>query len=98
MATTTKPTTIRIDESDKRLATEILDSLGITFNSYLNMAIKQLVNKRRVPFELDAPQDIPNDETRMALAIAEAKELGIITDDSPSFADADEALAYLESE
>ena len=98
MATAAKPTTIRINETDKRLATEILDSLGITLNSYLNMAVKQLVNKRRVPFELDAPRDIPNDETRMALAIAEAKELGIIADDSPAFFDADEALAYLESE
>lgn len=54
MATTIKPTTIRISEPDKRIATEILDSLGITLNSYLNMAVKQLVNKRRVPFELDA--------------------------------------------
>lgn len=98
MATIAKPTTIRIDESDKRIATEILDSLGITFNSYLNMAVKQLVNKRRVPFELDAPKDIPNDETRMALAIAEAKELEIIEDDSPTFTDADKAIAYLESE
>lgn len=97
MATMTRPTTIRIDEADKRMATEILDSLGISFNSYLNMAVKQLVNKRCVPFELDAPRDIPNEETRMALAIAEAKELGIIADDSPAFTDADEALAYLET-
>lgn len=95
MATLTKPTTIRIDETDKRLATEILDSLGITFNSYINMAVKQLINKRKVPFELAAPKEVPNSETRMALAIAEAKELGIIEDDSPTFSDANAALAYL---
>lgn len=46
----------------------------------------------------DAPRYIPNNETRMAFAIAEAKELGIIVDNSPSFSDVDEALAYLESE
>jgi hypothetical protein len=34
----------------------------------------------------------------MALAIAEAKELRIVANDSPAFSNADEALAYLESE
>lgn len=97
MATMAKPTTVRFDEGDKRAAIEILDSIGITFNSYLNMAVKQLINKRRVPFELEAPRKIPNEETRRAMLVAEAKELGLVIDESPKFDDADEAIAYLRS-
>ncbi len=95
MTTLTKPTTVRFDERDKAAATEILDSIGLTLNSYLNMAVKQLINKRRVPFDLEAPAELPNVETRQSMVIAQAKELGLIVDDSPSFDNADDALAYL---
>ena len=88
---------MRFDEADKRAATEILDSIGITFNAYLNMAVKQLINKRRVPFELEAAPEIPNEETRRAMVEAEAKALGLIEDDSPRFRDADAAIAFLRS-
>lgn len=97
MAAAVKPTTVRFDEDDKRAAIEILDSMGITLNSYLNMAVKQLVNKRRVPFELEAPKEIPNEETRRAMLVAEAKELGLIADESPKFDNTDDAIAYLRS-
>ena len=95
MTTLTKPTTVRFNEADKKAATEILDSIGITFNAYLNMAVKQLINKRRVPFELEAAQEIPNEKTRHAMMEAEAKESGLIEDDSPRFHDADAAITFL---
>ncbi len=37
-----------------------------------------------------------NEETRRALAAAEAKELGLVADDAPAFDDADELMAFLE--
>ena len=54
---TVKPTTVRIEEGLKEQATEFLDSVGLSLNSYLNLAVRQLVNQRKIPFEIEAPQD-----------------------------------------
>ena len=95
MPTLSKPTTIRIDDSLKSEATAILDSIGLNFNTYVNLATRQLVAQRKVPFELVA-MDVPTNKTRRAMIEAEAKELGIIEDTEPSFTNADSLLAYLE--
>ena len=63
----TVATTVRMDEDLKAQATSILDSIGLGLNSYINLAIRQLVNQRRVPFELVAPADAPNEESRRAI-------------------------------
>ena len=95
-ATTMKPTTVRFDESLKSEAVAILDSIGLGLNAYLTLALRQLVNQRRVPFELVAGRDVPNEETRLAMLRAEAKSAGIISDDDPSFSSVEDAMAYLE--
>ncbi len=95
---TTKPTTVRIDEELKIQATAILDSLGLGFNSYLNLAVRQLVNQRRIPFEITMPPEEPNSETRRAMVIAEAHELGILEDDSPAFSNVDDLMVFLDKE
>lgn len=95
MATTTmKPTTVRFDEKLKTEAVSVLDSIGLGLNAYLTLALRQLVNQRRVPFELVAAPDALNEETRRALLLAEAKEAGLIEDDALSF---DNAADFLES-
>ncbi len=98
MATAVKPTTVRIDENLKAQANEILGSVGLSYNTYVVMATHQLVNQRRIPFEIVPASGIPNEETRRALVAAEAKELGLIPDDSSAFEDADELMAFLEEE
>lgn len=99
MSTATVPTTVRFDKESKEKATSILDSLGLSFNSYLNLAVKQLINQRKVPFEIKLEEDIPNEDTRAAMleAEAEAKAAGLIKDNSPAFDNVDELMAYLES-
>ena len=97
-AVVVKPTTIRIEESLKTQATEILDSIGLGLNSYINLAIRQLVNQRCIPFELKAADVVPNEETRRAMVLAEAKAMGLLEDDSPSFSDADDLMAFLDGE
>lgn len=62
------------------------------------MATHQLVNQRRIPFEVIPAAETPNEETRRALVAAEAKELGLIPDDSPVFNDIDKLIAYLDEE
>ena len=95
-ATAMKPTTVRFDESLKSEAVDILDSIGLSLNAYLTLALRQLVNQHRVPFELVAKTNAPNEETRLAMLRAEAKSAGIIPDDDPSFDNVEDAMKYLE--
>ena len=84
---TVKPTTVRIEEGLKEQA-----------NSYLNLAVRQLVNQRKIPFEIVGRPEVPNEATRRAMVIAEAHELGILPDDSPSFNNADELISFLDED
>lgn len=98
MATAIKPTTIRLNDDLKAQANEILDSIGLSYNSFVLLATHQLVNQRRIPFEIVSAPEVPNALTHRALIEAEAKELGLLTDDSKSFNDVDELMAYLDEE
>jgi addiction module RelB/DinJ family antitoxin len=44
-----------MDESLKEEVSERLDALGLSFNTFVNMAAKQLVAQERIPFSLDVP-------------------------------------------
>lgn len=92
-----KPTTVRFDEGLKADATDILDSIGLSLNSYLTLALRQLVNQRRVPFDLAPAPEVPNEETRRAMILADAKEMGLIKDDAATFDNVEDALSYLEA-
>ena len=92
-----KPTTVRFDEGLKADATDILDSIGLSLNSYLTLALRQLVNQRRVPFDLAPAPEVPNEETRRAMILADAKEMGLIRDDAATFGNVEDALSYLEA-
>ena len=91
-------TTIRLDDALKAQATDMLDSIGLSLNAYVNLAIRQLVNQRRIPFSIVAAPEVPNEETRRAMVLAEAKELGIVVDDDPAFSDVDLLMASLEGD
>ena len=58
---TVKPTTVRIEEGLKEQATQFLDSVGLSLNSYLNLAVRQLVNQRKIPFEIVGRAEVPNE-------------------------------------
>lgn len=93
-----KPTTVRLDEGLKRQAVDICESMGMSYNTYVVMATRQLVNQRRIPFEVVATPAVLTEQTRRAMVAAEAKALGLIPDDSPSFSDVDSVMAYLDVE
>lgn len=90
-------TTLRFDEADKQEATDLLKSMGISFNGYLTMSVRQLLNQRRIPFEILPEAPKPTEETRRAMVAAEAKEMGLIPDDAVRFSSADDAMAWLEA-
>ena len=93
----TKTLTVRMDEDLIGQFSACLSALGLSANAYFVMAAKQLVNQRRVPFDLIVPSDIPTEETRAAIVLAQAKELGYVPDDSPRFDSAEAAMAFLEN-
>lgn len=93
----TTSTTIRMDPSLKEAATFRLDALGMNFNTFVVMATKQLVAQNRLPFSTEVPRGyVPTEETRRALVEAEARELGLLPDDAPSFTDVDGLMSYLD--
>ena len=88
-------TTIRLDDDLKKELTEKLKSTGLSLNAYFTLAAKQLVIQDKIPFEILTESDIPNEITKKALVTAEAKELGIIPDNDPSFDNVDDLMTYL---
>ncbi len=56
MKSLTTAISVQIDKQDKELATGILNNLGLNMSTYINMAIKQLINKDGVPFEVVNPR------------------------------------------
>ena len=48
-------TTIRMDDDLKAQVNTLLDSMGLSFNTFVNMASIQLVSQRRIPFEIKEP-------------------------------------------
>lgn len=56
MESLTTAISVQVDRRDKELATGILSNLGLNMSTYVNMAIKQLINKNGVPFEVVNPR------------------------------------------
>ena len=65
MESLTTVISVQVDRKDKELATGILSNLGLNMSTYVNMAIKQLINKDGVPFEVVNPR--PSKELLEAL-------------------------------
>ena len=65
MESLTTAISVQINKKDKELANNILKDLGLNMSTYINMAIKQLINKDGVPFDVVNPK--PNKELLEAL-------------------------------
>ena len=72
MESLTTAISVQIDSQDKEIATGILKKLGLNMSTYVNMAIKQLINKDGVPFEVVNPR--PSRELLEALQEGEEIE------------------------
>ena len=65
MKTLTSAINVQVDAKDKELATNILKDLGINMSTFINMAIKQVIKRDGLPFEVTNPK--PNKELLEAL-------------------------------
>lgn len=91
-------TTIRLNDKLKKELQKDIDAAGISMNTYFMMAAKQLVLQKRIPFEVLTAPEIPNETTRKALLLADAKDEGLIPDDSPSFDNVDDLMKSLDED
>ncbi len=48
---------VQIDKNDKEKATEILQKLGVSMSGLINMTIKQLIMREKIPFEVAIPHN-----------------------------------------
>lgn len=96
--TNTTTTTIRLDKDLKEELSKELKTAGLSINAYFTLAAKQLVIQKRIPFEVLTETDIPNETTRRAMLEAEAKEAGLIPDNSPKFDNVDDLLKSLDED
>ncbi|MCI2148200.1 type II toxin-antitoxin system RelB/DinJ family antitoxin [Bifidobacterium crudilactis] len=87
--------TISIEDSLNAEATAVLDSIGLNLSMYVELALRQLVNEGKVPFELKASSRIPTEQTWRRMIEVEAKESGLLSDDAVTFDDPVEAVAEL---
>lgn len=94
----TSSTTIRLDDDLKKELQKDLDAAGISMNAYFVMAAKQLVLQKKIPFEILTEPEVPNDITRKAMLLAEAKDEELIPDDSPSFNNVDDLMKSLDKD
>lgn len=69
MATT--PTQIRIDETTKKQAVELLEGLGLNLSDAVNMFLKQIILHNGIPFEVKYPEFKPE----VIEAMEEAKRI-----------------------
>lgn len=67
----TVPTQIRIDETTKKQAVELLEGLGLNLSDAVNMFLKQVVLHDGIPFEIKYPQFKPE----VIEAMEEAKRI-----------------------
>lgn len=56
---------VRVDESLKKNAEDLLDDLGMNMSTAINVFLRQLLRVHGIPFEIKA--DIPNTETLEAI-------------------------------
>ena len=87
---------IHLDDQLKQALIEKLAVIGLSIDEYVNLAARRLLVQGKVPFEIMTEIDVVTDTTRRALVLAEAKELGIVRDDSPEFSTIKALKAYLD--
>ena len=65
MEVLTSAINVQVDAKDKEAATKILKDLGLNMSTFINMAIKQVIKRDGLPFEVANPK--PSKELLEAL-------------------------------
>lgn len=90
--------TIRLDRELREEAEKELNEMGLTLTAYLNLAVKQLVIQKEVPFKIksaDDQEEIINPTTRRAIIKSLAEEEELIEDEGDRFTNVKDAMDAL---
>lgn len=90
--------TIRLDRDLREAADKELNDMGLSLTAYLNLAVKQLVVQKEVPFKIKSTsrdEEIVNPTTRRAIIKAMAEEEGLIKDDGQRYTNTKDAMDAL---
>lgn len=87
--------TVCIDEKVKQAVDAQLKQMGLSFNTFVNLAVTQFLIQGKIPFNIKAPLDIPNETTQKAIDLVEKEENGEIPDTIPFFTDSDKMVEYM---
>lgn len=64
-------TTIALDSEVKKESSSVLNELGLTLNSYVNMALRQLIRDRQLPFTPSLRSKAADEDYALALLAQE---------------------------
>jgi DNA-damage-inducible protein J len=90
---------VRMDEELKTEFVKTIETMGLTPSSLINILAKQVVTKRRIPFDIEAPA--LTEAEKHAKLLDDAMDAGLIPDDRPVMktnADIDQYLKALVDE
>lgn len=88
----TIPTQIRIEETTKKQAVELLEGLGLNLSDAVNMFLKQVVLRNGIPFDVKYPEFKPE----VVEAMEEARKISR-DPDVKGYSDVDELFKELEA-
>ncbi len=88
----TIPTQIRIEETTKKQAVELLEGLGLNLSDAVNMFLKQVVLRNGIPFDVKYPEFKPE----VVEAMEEARRISR-NPDVKGYSDVDELFKELEA-
>ena len=63
MATRSANVNVRVEPNVKKQAEEILDKLGISASTFINMTYRQVIMKKGIPFSVELPAEIKTLDT-----------------------------------
>lgn len=89
--------TVRIDKQAKQTVDAQLKQMGLSFNSFVNLAVTQFLIQGKIPFSIQAPLDIPNETTQKAIDLVEKEESGEVPDTIPFFSDSKKMIEYMKN-
>ena len=71
----TIPTQIRIEESTKKQAVELLEGLGLNLSDAVNIFLRQVILQKGFPFEIKSPEQTLEFKPEVIEAMEEAKQI-----------------------
>lgn len=95
MAAKTANINVRVEQNVKEQAEAILEALGISVSTFINMTYRQVIMRNGIPFDVTVPFEIPTRDTMTEAEFDEMMNTGLIqakAGDSVSFESAFESL------